>query len=123
MKFNANIFEMARENTYFRQEVATGDHAQVVLMNLLPGEEIGMEVHALDQILIFILGEGTAILDGESRPVQQGSLVYVPSGAEHNFINSGKTDLKLFTVYAPPQHKPGTIHKTKQEAEVSEEHY
>ncbi len=121
MKFNADIFQMVRENTYFRQEVATGDHAQVVMMNLLPGEEIGTEVHRVDQILIFVLGEGTAILNGETSAIDQGSLVYVPAGTQHNFINSGKTDLKLFTIYAPPQHKPGTVHETKADADQAEE--
>ena len=123
MKFNKNIFELAKQNAFFRQEVATGEHSQVVLMSIPPAGEIGMEVHKVDQILVFVEGNGETILDGETSPIGAGSLVFVPAGTNHNFINTGATDLKLFTVYSPPQHKPGTIHKTKVEADADEEHY
>lgn len=121
--FNQNIVKLAQQNKFFRQEVKTGPHSQVVLMSLRPGEEIGAEVHHhVDQTLVFVKGEGEAILDGEKSPVTKNSLVFVPAGTNHNFINTGKRALKLFTIYAPPEHKPGTVHKTKKQAEKAHEH-
>ncbi|MDP2648233.1 MAG: cupin domain-containing protein [Candidatus Yanofskybacteria bacterium] len=118
--FNKNIVAIAKENAYFRQEVITGSHSQVVLMSIPPGGEIGEEVHNVDQTLVFVQGQGEAILNGKSEAVSDGNLVFVPAGTKHNFINTGSTDLKLFTLYAPPEHKPGTVHKTKAEADAAE---
>lgn len=115
MPFNKNIIELCKENTFFRKEVVTGPHSQVVLMNLLPGQDIGEEVHKVDQILIFVQGTGKAILNGASSEVSAGHLAFVPAGTKHNFINTGSQDLKLYTIYAPAQHKPGTVEKTKPE--------
>lgn len=116
MIFNKNIKELALQNTNFRQELITGKHSQVVEMSLLAGEDIGEEIHTVDQILLFIQGTGEAILNGEKSSVGPNQLVFVPAGTKHNFINTGTSPLKLVTIYAPPEHKPGTIHKTKQDA-------
>jgi mannose-6-phosphate isomerase-like protein (cupin superfamily) len=125
MAFNVDIVETARANTFFRQVLSTGTHAQVVVMSIPPGGEIGEEVHEhVDQVLAFVQGEGVAILDGEESPVGPDRLVHVPAGMRHNFVNRGTIDLRLFTVYAPPQHAPGTIHRTKSDADADEaDHY
>lgn len=121
MPFNANIIQRAQANTYFREVLATGPHSQVVVMNITPGGEIGEETHAdVDQVLVFVSGEGAAILEGDRAPVGPGSLVQVPAGTRHNFVNTGSTDLRLYTIYAPPQHAQGTIHRTKAEADADE---
>jgi mannose-6-phosphate isomerase-like protein (cupin superfamily) len=121
MQFNKDIVALAQQNAYFRQEVVTGRHSQVVLMSLPPGGEIGEEMHPdVDQVLVFVSGEGKAIVNGEQSPVAAQSLCFVPAGTTHNFINTGTSDLKLYTVYAPPEHAPGTVHRTKAEADVAE---
>lgn len=121
MKFNNDIVALAQKNEYFRQEVVTGTYNQVVLMSIPPGSEIGEETHPdRDQVLVFVAGDGKAILNGESQPVATNSLCFVPAGTKHNFVNTGSSDLKLFTVYAPPEHAPGTVHKTKAEADAAE---
>jgi mannose-6-phosphate isomerase-like protein (cupin superfamily) len=124
MPYNEDIVARAIANTYFREVVSTGPHAQVVVMDIPPGGEIGEEVHEkVDQILVCVQGVGSAILDGQRSPVTPGHLVHVPAGTRHNLVNDGPSDLHLYTVYAPPQHAPGTIHRTKAEADASEEHY
>lgn len=117
MGYHDDIVTLAQRNEYFRREVITGKHSQVVLMSIPPGEEIGEEVHeGVDQTLIFVSGAGQAILNGEKSPVTINSLYFVPAGTRHNFINTGSTPLKLYTVYAPPEHAPGTAFKTRAEA-------
>jgi len=112
--FNKDITNLAVQNDNFRKVVYTGDHSQVVLMSLKPGEEIGKEVHeTVDQILVFVSGNGEAVLGDESMSVSKGTLTFVPAGTQHNFVNTGAEDLKLFTIYSPPQHPGGTIHITK----------
>jgi len=121
MDFNRDIVTLAQKNEYFRQEVVTGSYSQVVLMSIPPGVEIGEEVHSdVDQVLVFVSGEGEAILNDQRSPVTTNSLCFVPAGTKHNFVNTGSSDLKLYTVYAPPEHKPGTVHKTKAEADTAE---
>jgi mannose-6-phosphate isomerase-like protein (cupin superfamily) len=121
MPFNEDIVERAKRNTYFREVLATGPHAQVVVMSIPPGGEIGEEVHTgVDQVLAFVSGEGVAILDGERSRVAPDRLVLVPAGARHNVVNTGSEDLRLYTIYAPPQHAPGTIHRTKAVADAAE---
>jgi mannose-6-phosphate isomerase-like protein (cupin superfamily) len=121
--FNVDIVKQARANSYFREVLATGPHCQVVVMSIPPGGEIGSEVHSdVDQVLVFVQGEGEAILDGEKSAVGPDRLVHVPAGTRHNFVNTGKGDLRLYTIYAPPEHKPGTIHKTKAEADAAHHH-
>lgn len=115
MQFNKNIFELAQKNTFFRKELVTGKYSQVVLMSVPVGGEIGMEQHKVDQTLVFVDGEGQAIINGEISAVHAQHLVFVPAGAQHNFKNTGTKELKLFTLYAPPEHKPGTVAKTKPE--------
>jgi mannose-6-phosphate isomerase-like protein (cupin superfamily) len=118
-----DIVRLARGNDAFRREVATGEHSQVVVMTIPPGEEIGEEVHeGNDQLLVFIDGQGDAVLDGRTAKVTPNDLVLVPAGTRHNFINTGAVPLRLVTVYAPPEHPPGTLHRTKAEAEAAEDH-
>jgi mannose-6-phosphate isomerase-like protein (cupin superfamily) len=118
--FNQDIFALAQSNTYFRHEILTNEHTQVVLMSVEPGDDIGEEVHEVDQILVFVSGSGDAVLSRERSPIKAHSLVAVPAGTRHNFINTGQTPLKLFTVYSPPEEKPGTLHRTKAEAVAAE---
>lgn len=115
MVFNKNIFELAQQNSFFRKELVTGHHSQVVIMSIPVGGEIGMERHKVDQTLVFVQGRGQAIINGVASDVFAQHLVFVPAGAEHNFKNTGSEELKLFTIYAPAQHKPGTIEETKYE--------
>jgi mannose-6-phosphate isomerase-like protein (cupin superfamily) len=122
MTTSFDIVGLSNANASFRREVVTGEHGQVVLMSIPPGGEIGEEVHAdVDQVLIFVSGEGSAVIEDETTPVGPGRLVFVQAGTKHNFINPGTDDLKLYTVYAPPEHAPGTVHETKQEADAAEE--
>lgn len=121
--FKANVQEQALENTNFRKVIYTSQHSQLVLMSIPAGGDIGMEVHnTVDQFLFFVSGTGEAILNGESQPISAGEVVVVPAGTEHNFINTGADDLKLFTTYSPPNHPDGTIHATKAEADAAEHH-
>jgi mannose-6-phosphate isomerase-like protein (cupin superfamily) len=91
-------------------------------MSIPPGGDIGEEVHDdVDQTLVFVGGEGQAILDGKKSAVAADRLVHVPAGTRHNFVNTGRVDLRLYTIYAPPEHEPGTIHKTKAEADAAHE--
>ena len=122
MSFNEDIVKRAKANSYFREVLATGPHSQIVVMSIPPGGEIGSEVHPdIDQVLVFVQGEGEAILDGQKSAVAVDRLVHVPAGTRHNFVNTGKTGLRLYTIYAPPEHAPGTIHKTKAEADAAHE--
>jgi len=119
--FNWNIKKEALKNNYFRKVLETRANAQVVVMSLNPGENIGMEVHKkYDQILVNVKGKGICILNGKRMKFDADSLVYVPKGTRHDFINTGKTRLKLFTIYAPANHPRGTIHKSKEDAEKAE---
>jgi mannose-6-phosphate isomerase-like protein (cupin superfamily) len=121
--FHADIVARAHDNPFFREVVSTGPHAQVVVMTIPADGEIGEETHEhVDQVLVFTEGIGRAELDGERNPIAPGTLVHVPAGTRHNIVNEGPIDLKLYTVYAPPQHAPGTIHRTKAEADADDEH-
>jgi mannose-6-phosphate isomerase-like protein (cupin superfamily) len=116
------IEEKAVKNNYFREVVFTGKNCQLVVMSLRPGEEIGSEVHKnVDQFFRVEEGRGKVIIDGEETLVINGAGIVIPAGSEHNVINlSSKSDLKLYTIYSPPQHKDGIIHKTKKEAMADE---
>lgn len=118
------IEELTLKNTYFRQVLFTGVHCQLVLMTLKPGEDIGFEVHKdNDQFFRFEKGLGEVIINGEKHQVSDGSAVIVPAGASHNIINTSNTEeLKLYTIYSPPHHPPGTVHQTKEEALEHEDH-
>ena len=112
---------VARDNEAFRREVITGEHAQVVVMTIPVGGEIGEEVHEhVDQILYFVDGSVRAVLDGDESTHGPGDLVFVRAGTRHNFINAGDAALRLITIYAPPEHPPGTVHATKEEADAAE---
>ena len=116
-----DIVQAARDNDAFRREVITGEHEQVVVMTIPPGGEIGEEVHHdTDQVLAFIDGEGQAILNGETSQIGPNDLVFVRAGTRHNFVNTGSQPLRLLTIYAPPEHEPGTVHQTKAEADAAE---
>lgn len=112
-----NIQHLALENKNFRQVLFTNKHSQVVLMSVLPGDDIGREVHELvDQVLVFVKGEGEAVVGSETHDIGPGDMFAVPAGTEHNFTNTGDEVLKLFTVYSPPEHPDGVVHATKADA-------
>jgi mannose-6-phosphate isomerase-like protein (cupin superfamily) len=116
------IATVAEQSPDFRRVLWTGEHSQLVIMTIPAGGEIGEEVHEdVDQILTFVSGVGEARVGGQSRKVQQGDLVCVPAGTQHNFVNSGPNPLVLYTVYGPPEHADGAVHRTKQEADEAEE--
>ena len=118
-----DIEALTRANDDFRREVATAEHSQLVLMTIPPGEEIGEEVHAgIDQLLVFVEGDAEAIVAGASSGVGAGEAMLVPGGTRHNFRNTGASPLRLWTVYAPPEHPPGTVHRTRAQADAAEEH-
>ena len=111
----------ALANDVFRRVIRTGAHEQVVLMTLHEGESIGAEVHeTTDQLFVFVDGAGEARVGGESIAVEDGDLVFVEAGTRHDIVNVGSTPLRLLTVYAPPAHAPGTVHRSKAEAEAAE---
>jgi mannose-6-phosphate isomerase-like protein (cupin superfamily) len=119
-----DIVRAARDNDAFRREVVTGTYEQVVVMTIPPGGEIGDEVHNdTDQVLAFVDGQGEAILDGERSPIGPNDLVFVRAGTRYNFVNTGDEPLRLLTIYAPPEHEPGTVHQTKEEADAAEGHH
>ena len=112
-----NIQQLALENNNFRKVLFTNKHSQVVLMSLLPGEDIGREVHeVVDQVLVFVKGAGEAVVGSEKHDISAGDMFAVPAGTEHDFINTGNEALKLFTVYSPPEHPDGVVQATKREA-------
>ncbi len=119
----SNIETLSLENNNFREVLYTDKNSQLVLMSLLPGEEIGEEVHDVDQFLRVEKGVGKAILDGNSHDISDGSVILVPAGATHNIRNSDSAPMKLYTLYMPPHHRDGVIHKTKAEAEADKEHF
>jgi mannose-6-phosphate isomerase-like protein (cupin superfamily) len=120
MAYQTQIIEAARQNTDFRRELYTTAQSQLVLMSVLPGDDIGLETHDLDQVLVFVSGTGKSLIGGRERQIGAGDVAVVPAGTAHNFINTGSEPLKLFTVYAPPEHAAGTVHRTKAEAERAE---
>ncbi len=112
-----NIEEKTLQNDYFREVLYTDPKSQLVVMSLLPNEDIGMEVHDVDQFLRIEKGEGKVILNGEEHLITDGFAIIVPAGTEHNIVNTSATEkLKLYTIYSPAHHKDKTIHKTKAEA-------
>jgi mannose-6-phosphate isomerase-like protein (cupin superfamily) len=120
--FDGNIKKIAKNNQFFRQVLYTGSHSQLVVMSIPPGGEIGAETHPdTDQLLVIVDGEGQALLDGQLQPADEHNAVFVTAGTSHNIKNNGRKDLKLFTVYSPPAHAAGTIHKTREEAMHEEE--
>lgn len=120
--FVGNIEELTEENKDFRRVLYTGKHMQLVLMSIPVGGEIGEEVHpTIDQFIRVEEGEGEVIIDGKRTPIEDDFAVLIPAGATHNVINTGDEALKLYTLYGPPEHKDGTIHRTKEEAAANHE--
>jgi mannose-6-phosphate isomerase-like protein (cupin superfamily) len=121
--FIDDIEELTKANNDFRRELYTGKHMQLVLMTIQPGSEIGEEVHHdSDQFFRIEEGKGEVLIDGNRTNVEDDDVVIVPAGALHNIINSSSEPLRLYTIYAPPQHRVGTVHATKADA-AEEEHF
>jgi len=119
-----NIEKASVENENFRKVLYTAKNSQLVVMSLKPGEDTGAEVHHLDQFIRCEAGVGKAILGGVEHDIGDGFAVVVPAGAEHNIVNtSPDKPMKLYTVYSPPNHRDGVIHKTKTEAEADDENF
>lgn len=114
----ADIEKLTLENDFFRKVLFTGQHLQLVLMSLKPNEEIGMEIHSVnDQFLRIEAGEGKVIMNKKEQNFKADDVIIVPAGTEHNIINTSSTKpLKLYTLYSPPHHKDGVVHKTKKDA-------
>ncbi len=122
--YHVDIEKRTEKNKYFREVLFTAPHSQLVVMSLKPKEDIGLETHKdTDQFIRVEEGEGKAILGGQEYKLKEGSAIVIPAGTKHNVINtSSKEALKLYTLYTPPEHPDGTIHKTKAEAEAAEHH-
>jgi mannose-6-phosphate isomerase-like protein (cupin superfamily) len=122
--FIGNIEELTEDNTDYRRVLYTGHNLQLVLMSLEPGEEIGEEVHDdRDQFFRVEEGSGEILIDGAVHPIEDDIAMIVPAGARHNVRNTGSEPLRLYTIYGPPEHVDGTVHKTKAEADASHEHF
>ena len=121
--FVQDIEDLAVKNDEFRRVIYTAKHCQLVLMALKPKEEIGAEVHKLDQFFRVEEGAGEAVLDGVRTAIRAGFAVVVPAGTKHNIINTGSAPLKLYTLYAPPNHRDGVVHHTRADAEADNEHF
>ena len=120
-----NIEKDTLENDNFRKVLTTNKFSQLVVMNLKPGENIGMEVHDdVDQFIRIEKGSGKAVLDGKDYPIEDDFAVVIPAGTEHDIINESDGEMKLYSIYSPAEHSDGTIHKDKAEAEAYEaEHH
>jgi mannose-6-phosphate isomerase-like protein (cupin superfamily) len=123
--YKENIEEATKENKNFRRVIYTAKHTQLVLMSIPPGEEIGEETHrGNDQFFRVDGGHGKCIIDGHTYLIKDGDAIVVPAGAKHNVINTSESAaLKLYTLYSPPHHKDGTIHRTKEDAENDKEKF
>ena len=118
-----DIESIATVNKNFRRVLYTARHCQLVVMSLEPREDIGAEVHTLDQFFRVEAGQGEAELDGVRTPIRAGFAVIVPAGARHNITNTGAEPLKLYTLYAPPNHRDGVVHPTRADAQADTEHF
>jgi mannose-6-phosphate isomerase-like protein (cupin superfamily) len=119
MSYHVNIVMETEANKDFRRVLFTGPNSQLVVMNIPPSGEVGEETHKYtEQTLFFLSGTGEGMLDDKKFPIGSGDVVVVTAGTKHNFINTGSVDLKVYTVYAPPNHIDGRIHKTKADADA-----
>ncbi len=119
MSYHTNIIKETQENKNFRRVLFTGPNSQLVVMSIPPGGEVGEETHKYtEQTLFFLSGTGEGMLDDNTFPIGPGDAVTVTPGTKHNFRNTGKEDLKIYTVYAPPNHIDGRVHKTKADADA-----
>lgn len=121
--FVHDIEDLANRNEAFRQVIYTANHCQLVLMALGPQEEIGAEGHRLDQFFRVEAGSGEAVIDGVRTPIRAGFAVLVPAGAKHNIINTSAGSMKLYTLYAPPNHRDGVVHRTRTDAQADTEQF
>lgn len=121
--FVQNIEKLAEGNQDFRRVLYTAKNCQLVLMSLKPKEEIGMEVHKLDQFFRVEEGSGEAILDDVRTPISEGFVILIPAGTNHNIVNVGDRPLKLYTLYAPPNHRDGVVHHTSEDAAADNEKF
>ncbi len=123
--FHTNIEQDTVDNAHFRKVLYTGKHSQLVLMSLLPGQDIGMEIHPdNDQFFRIEKGQGLCVIDGNEYEIADGSAIVVPAGAEHNVINTSETEsLKIYTLYSPAHHKDGIVRATKEDAVAHEEEF
>jgi mannose-6-phosphate isomerase-like protein (cupin superfamily) len=121
--FVQNLEGLAIDNVNFRRVIYTAKSCQLVLMALKVKEDIGAEVHKLDQFFRVEEGTGEAVLDGVRTPIRAGFAVLVPAGTKHNIINTGTVPLKLYTIYSPPNHRDGVVHLTRAEADADKEHF
>lgn len=119
--FIANIEQLTKENNNFRKVLYTASSSQLVLMSLKAGEEIGEEVHTLDQFIRVEQGEGKAIIDGIENEIKDGAAIVIPAGAKHNVINGPAGEMKLYTIYSPPEHKDGVVHGSRADAAADKE--
>lgn len=118
--FNKDMVELASKNELWQKEVYRDAKVQIVLMSIPAGEEIGMETHPADQTTFIVAGDAQVVIDGHSTKAGPNHLVVVPKGAQHNIVNKGSGELKLFSVYAPPAEPEGAAFRTKEEAEEAE---
>ena len=121
--FVKDIESIAVKNNDFRRVLYTAKYSQLVVMSLSPSEEIGEEVHKLDQFFRVEEGSGEAVLEGVRTPIASGFAIIVPAGTNHNIINTGRVSMKLYTLYSPPNHRDGVVHHTRDEAEQDNEHF
>lgn len=122
--YDTNIEQQTLENTNFRKVLWTSEQQQLVVMSISVGGEIGEEVHSEnDQFIRIEQGSAKALIDGRSIELGDDDVIIIPRGAEHNVINTGVSDLKLYTIYSPPHHKDGTVHPTKEYADAHEEDF
>lgn len=119
--FNKDMIDLATRNTLWQKEVYRDAKVQIVLMSIPAGEEIGLETHRADQTTFIVAGEAQISIDGATTKAGSNHLVVVPKGAKHNIINKGTSELKLFSVYAPPAEPEGAAFKTKADAEAAEQ--
>jgi mannose-6-phosphate isomerase-like protein (cupin superfamily) len=121
--FVKDIEAIAVANSDFRQVLYTARHCQLVVMALKPKEEIGEEIHKLDQFFRVEEGAGVAVLDGVTTAITVGFAVLVPAGVKHNIVNTGSAPMKLYTLYAPPNHRDGVVHRTREDALADNEKF
>lgn len=120
--YHANILDLARANEAYRRVLFTGAKTQLVAMSIPPGGDVGQESHQfVEQFLFCAGGDGQVLIDGTSSPFRPGDVVVVPPGTRHNFLNTGASPLKIYTIYAPPNHLPGRVQATKADAEADVE--
>jgi len=121
--FVQDIAAITSRNRDFRRVLYTGAHCQLVVMSLGPSEDIGEEVHDVDQFFRIESGTGSVVIGENTTPLQGGSAIVVPAGARHNIINGSAVPLQLYTIYAPPHHRDGVVHHLRRDADADHEHF